>query len=56
IEVGIKTVDWANIKGDPVTARSSASVWSELLLVAIWSKKNCGRNMVVIRRWTAKIC
>ncbi|MBA0743923.1 hypothetical protein Gogos_006572 [Gossypium gossypioides] len=25
IEVGIKTVDWANIKGDPVTARSSAS-------------------------------
>ncbi|MBA0668281.1 hypothetical protein Goklo_001212 [Gossypium klotzschianum] len=21
-----------------------------------WSKKNCGRNMVVIRRWMAKIC
>ncbi|MBA0592801.1 hypothetical protein Gorai_009773, partial [Gossypium raimondii] len=30
--VGIKTVDWANIKGDPVIARSSTSVWSELLL------------------------
>ncbi|MBA0689125.1 hypothetical protein Goari_006865, partial [Gossypium aridum] len=25
IEVGIKMVDWANIKGDPVTAGSSAS-------------------------------
>ncbi|MBA0691753.1 hypothetical protein Goari_009365 [Gossypium aridum] len=41
--------------------RSSCLTQATSLMIRVvkshgWSKKSCGRNMVVIRRWTVKIC